>query len=66
MTDKQIEDMIYDNMPLLDVPDDLSGDAVLDLIKEYSESNIKIIRMRRILSIAASFIVVSIGLFPLF
>ena len=62
MTDKQIEDMIYDNMPLLDVPDDLSGDAVLDLIKEYSASNIKIIRMRRILSIAASFIVVSLGL----
>jgi len=62
MTDKQIETMIYDNMPLLDIPENISYDSVLEKLDKNNKKRGKTIHIRRILSIAASFIVVIIGL----
>lgn len=62
MTDKQIEKIIYENMPLLDIPDNISYDAVMAKIQDNSMQRSKTINIRRVVSIAASFLVIIIGL----
>ena len=62
MTDKQIEKIIHENMPLLDIPDNISHDAVMAKIQDNGIQKSKTINIRRIVSIAASFLVIIIGL----